>query len=149
VSSETKTIIFVCTGNAGRSQIAQSLFGRMADEEMEILSAGVDPWEHLHPVAERLLQERGVDTSRLHPKHVRTFLEAAIDWVVTIGDRAEAETPPFVTNPVRIHWEISDPADADGTGEEDAVFRRTMEAIEERLPDLLATVRAGRESADG
>ena len=138
VNSTDKTILFVCTGNAGRSQIAQALFGPLSDAK--VLSAGVEPWPDLHPVARRLLQERGIDTGGLHPKHVKVFADTPIDWVVTIGDRARSETPSVGANPTRIHWDISDPADADGTGCEEAVFRATLKDIEERLPCLLSHV---------
>jgi ArsR family transcriptional regulator, arsenate/arsenite/antimonite-responsive transcriptional repressor / arsenate reductase (thioredoxin) len=134
-------ILFVCTGNAGRSQIAQALFSRMAGADAAVLSAGVDPWPHLHPVAVRLLRERGIDTTDLHPKHVKSFANTPMDWVVTLGDRARAETPRMGGNPTRLHWDIADPADADGTGREEAVFRQTMAAIEERLSRLLEAVR--------
>jgi len=90
-----KRVLFVCTGNAGRSQIAEALFTRAAVRDVIACSAGVAPWDHLHPVAVRLLQERGIATEGRRPKHVREFAEAPLDWVVTIGDRALAETPRF------------------------------------------------------
>ncbi len=137
------SILFVCTGNAGRSQIAQALFGAMIEDSVTVVSAGVDPWPHIHPVAQRLLQERGVDTTELHPKHVAAFADVPLDWVVTIGDRARHETPPVGGNPTRIHWDISDPADADGTGQEREAFQRAQALIENRLPDLLKAVKNG------
>lgn len=142
-----KTILFVCTGNAGRSQIAQSLFSRLAGNDVSAVSAGVDPWKQLHPVAVRLLRERGVDTAGLHPKHVRSFTGKPLDWMVTIGDRAHAETLRMDGNPKRVHWDIADPADADGTGKEDAVFRHAMAEIETRLPSLLAAMRTGSDAS--
>ena len=142
-----KRVLFVCTGNAGRSQIAEALLARVAVRDAVVYSAGVAPWDHLHPVAVRLLQERGIDTAGRRPKHVREFTEASLDWVVTIGDRALAETPRFKCNPVFIHWDISDPADAGGTGREEAAFRRTLAMIEERLPDLCDLIRNGSSDA--
>jgi len=135
------SILFVCTGNAGRSQIAQVLFSAIAGDG--VASAGVDPWPHIHPVAERLLQERGVDTAGLHPKDVTTFADAQLDWVVTIGDRAGNETLRIGGNPTRIHWDIADPAEADGTGQEREAFVRALALIEERLPGLLKAVENG------
>lgn len=138
-----KTVLFVCTGNAGRSQIAAALFARLAGSGVDVVSAGVDPWTALHPVGRRLLERRGVDTAGLRPKHVRTFADAPVDVVVTIGDRAGRETPRLGRNPVRIHWDIADPADADGTGREEESFRAAAAQIEARLADVLSVLRGG------
>ena len=133
-------ILFVCTGNAGRSQMAEALFRERAPQNVRVLSAGVDPWDDLHPVARKLMAERGLDLTGHHPKHVRTFVDRDVDVVVTIGDRAHAETPDFRTGTRRIHWEIGDPADADGTPDSEPVFRRTRAQIEDRLPGVIALV---------
>ncbi|MFC1452142.1 TIM barrel protein [Verrucomicrobiota bacterium] len=143
MNEEKTRILFVCTGNAGRSQIAQAFFGAMVGGSASVFSAGVDPWQDLHPVARRLLEERGVDTAKLHPKHVQSFADTTLDCVVTLGDRARAETPQVGGNPRRMHWDIADPADADGTGQEERVFRDTIAIIEDRLPHLLEAVEKG------
>lgn len=141
--SAKPTVLFVCTGNAGRSQIAQALFHDLAGDDVAVLSGGVDPWKDLHPVARRLLDERGLDTAGLHPKHVKSFTGRSLDWVVTIGDRTRAETPRLGGNPARLHWDLADPADADGTGREEATFRQTFQAIGQRLPGLLERMKQG------
>jgi len=141
------SILFVCTGNAGRSQIAQVLFSAMAGESVTVTSAGVNPWPHIHPVAERLLQEREMDTRGLHPKHVATLSDAPFDWVVTIGDRAGNETPRIGGNSTRIHWDIGDPAEADGTGQEREAFQSAWSLIENRLPGLLKAIEKGAEAS--
>ena len=133
-------VLFVCTGNAGRSQMAEALFRQMAGDLAAVHSAGVDPWDHLHPVAARLMHERGIDLTGHHPKHVDTMVDRGFDVVVTLGPNALAGTPRLPGNPRRIHWDIGDPADADGTPQQEDVFRRTMARIEERLPDVLALV---------
>lgn len=137
VSQRAAEVLFVCTGNAGRSQIAAALFHRAAPDGVAVTSAGVDPWEHVHPMAARILAERDIDISRRRPRHVRDVAREAFDIVVTIGDRARDETPDMPGLPLRIHWDIGDPADADGTPDSEAVFRRTLDAIEERLPELV------------
>jgi protein-tyrosine-phosphatase len=140
-------VLFVCTGNAGRSQIAEALFSRVAGGRVVACSGGVAPWDHLHPVAVRLLHERGIETTGRHPKHVCVWSETPLDWVVTIGDRALAETPRFACNPTHLHWDLADPADADGSGQEEAAFRKTLALIEERLPDLCERVGCGMRPA--
>jgi protein-tyrosine-phosphatase len=137
-----RTLLFICTGNAGRSQIAQALAEPIVPADVNVVSAGVDPWPDLHPVARRLLVERGIDLTGRRPKHVNTFARARLDWVITIGDRARDETPAIGGAPVRLHWDIADPADADGTGREEETFRRTLDAIAARLPALLTRIAA-------
>lgn len=131
-----KHVLFVCTGNAGRSQMAEALFRAETRGEVEVSSAGVDPWDDLHPMARKLMTERGLDLAGHVPKHVNQFVDTDLDLVVTIGDRAEAESPGFRTGVHRIHWPIDDPADADGTPESEHVFRNTCRRIEQRLNEL-------------
>ncbi len=132
-------IVFVCTGNAGRSQIAAALCQQLGGSSVIVRSAGVEPWDHLHPVAVQLLTERGIDTSSLYTKPVSAILNQTTDIVVTIGDPAKNQLPrPMLGDPIILDWDISDPADADGTNKSEAVFRKTWEMIEVRLPALLA-----------
>ena len=144
-AEETTTrVLFVCTGNAGRSQMAEALFGDSAGTEAAVVSGGVEPWDHLHPMAVKLMAESGFDMADHSPKHVRTFADTALDWVVTIGDPARDLTPVLPGNPRRIHWDIYDPADADGTADSEPTFRRAKDRIAGRLPGLLHMVRSGR-----
>jgi sugar phosphate isomerase/epimerase/protein-tyrosine-phosphatase len=143
MESQKKRVLFVCTGNAGRSQIAQALFERASVPGATALSAGVAPWDHLHPVAVRLLEERGFSLAGRHPKHVRAIAETLFDWVILIGDRAQTEAPRFRGSPAVINWDVSDPADADGTGQEEAAFRRSLAMIESRLAALCEVVKQG------
>ena len=129
-------ILFVCTGNAGRSQMAEALFKALMKSPVGIFSGGVEPWPDLHPMARKLMAEQGLDLAGHHPKSVRQFVDQEMDVVVTIGDRAKDETPDFRTGVRRIHWDIRDPADADGTPDSERVFRTTCRAIADRLPGL-------------
>jgi len=129
-------LLFVCTGNAGRSQMAEAMFRDVMGGAAEVFSAGAEPWDDLHPMARKLMAEKGLDLAGHHPKHVRAFVDGDIDVVVTIGDRAEAESPDLRTGTRRIHWAIDDPADADGTPDSETVFRATCQRIEDGLPGL-------------
>lgn len=136
-----KKILFVCTNNAGRSQMAEAMFRNLyGGDNFEIISAGVDPWKNLHPMAVKLMTEDGIDTTGHYPKHVKQFLDDKIDIAITIGDRAEAESGCFRTGTLRIHWPINDPAAADGTTDLEKVFRSTRHAILDRFPKLLETI---------
>ncbi len=132
-----KKILFICTGNAGRSQMAEAMFRKRYGDKFEIVSAGVEPWDELHPMTIKLMNEDGVDMTEHYPKHIKKYIDDKIDLVVTIGDRAEAESGYFRTKTLRIHWSINDPADADGTDDSEQVFRCTRQAILNRFPELL------------
>jgi arsenate reductase len=131
------SVLFVCTGNAGRSQISEALFRERMGDRVRIVSAGVAPWDHLHPMAVKVMAERGNSLDGHFPKSVETLEDQDLDLVVTIGDPARAMLPKSrFSSSHWIHWDIKDPADADGTPDSESVFRRTAEAIEGRLPDL-------------
>lgn len=94
-------------------------------------------------MAVKLLTQRGIDLTGRHPKPVSAVLDAVNDLVVTIGDPAKNKLPrPMPGHPTIIHWDIADPADADGTPDSERVFRNAMEMIEARLPDLLMLAEA-------
>ena len=130
-------VLFVCTGNAGRSQMAEALCRLYYGDKIEPSSAGVDPWPHLHPMAVKLMAERGETFAGHFPKHVKTVCGEAFDLVVTIGDRALRESPAFFGSPEKIHWPISDPADADGTPALEEVFRNSLKDVEQSLASLV------------
>jgi sugar phosphate isomerase/epimerase/protein-tyrosine-phosphatase len=143
-------VLFVCTGNAGRSQMAEALFRRQVGDRVRVSSGGVDPWDRLHPVAVRLLHERGIDVADQYPKHVETLRGQTFDVVVTLGDPACKKTPELRGNPRRLRWAIPDPADADNSGPvaQTAAFRTAMTAIEDRLEDLTTLVCDGVHAGD-
>ncbi len=141
-NNQAHRVLFVCTGNAGRSQIAERLFRQLAGDRAVVLSAGVAPWDHLHPMAVRLMQERGLAMHGQRPKSVASLAHQTWDVVVTIGDQAREQTPEFVGNPCRIHWSVTDPAATDSAGPatQEAAFRATVAEIEQRLPKILELV---------
>lgn len=130
-------VLFVCTGNAGRSQIAEALLRATTAGRYHICSAGVKPWDHLHPMAVKLLNNQGYDISSHFPKSAESVATKEFDFVVTIGDAARRLLPDSLKNIGRwIHWDISDPADADGTEHSERVFRGAYEAIETRMSEI-------------
>ena len=116
--------------------MAEAMFKVMVKDQAEVFSGGVEPWSDIHPMARKLMAEQGLDLTGHHPKHVRQFADRDLDAVVTIGDRAEAETPDFKTGVRRIHWDIHDPAEADDTPDSERTFRATCRDIANRLPEL-------------
>lgn len=104
-------VLFLCTGNSARSQMAEALLRHMTRGNAEVVSAGTDPKSTIHPVAKAVLEEKfNIDTSGLHPKHMRQFADQAFDYVITVCDRAAESCPVFPGDPDRIHWSFPDPA---------------------------------------
>jgi arsenate reductase len=117
--------------------MAQALFRELAGDAVTVESAGVDPWDHLHPMAVRLMKERGICTNGQFPKPVSYVVNRPFDFVVTIGSPARTLLPKGqFTSSYWMHWDIGDPADADGSHESETVVRSVLAAIEERLPAL-------------
>ena len=133
-------ILFLCTGNSCRSQMAEGWTRRLHGDKFEVQSAGVKPVE-LHPLAVRVMKESGVDISAQTSKHVRVLNDAAFDYVVTVCDSARESCPLFPGKTKIIHRDFEDPAAAKGSEEEVlAVFRRVRDQIRDfaaGLPDIL------------
>ena len=137
MAEQKLNVLFVCTGNAGRSQIAQAMARRRFGDRVHVESAGVEPWDHLHPMAVVVMTDRGLDFSGQRAKGVAAVRDQSFDVVVTIGTPAKQQLPADLPgDPQRIHWPIDDPADADGTDRSEPVFRGAAELIEQRMADL-------------
>jgi arsenate reductase len=134
-----KKVLFLCTGNSARSQIAEGYLRHVAGDEFEPLSAGIEP-KGLNPLAVEAMKEIGIDISRQTSKDVREFLGQAIPYVVTVCDNAKARCPIFPHTYKFLHWSLEDPAEAGGSHEEKlAVFRRVRDEIAQRIREELLT----------
>jgi len=124
-----KGILFLCTGNSCRSQMAEGFARKILSKNMEIFSAGLEP-KGVHPMAIKVMQEIGVDISHQKSKNISEIPIDKIDLVVTLcGDAAE-RCPVFPGKVKKIHWEIENPAKAQGSEEEIAkVFPRVRDKI--------------------
>ncbi len=130
-------VLFVCTGNAARSQMAEAWLRYLSRGRVEAYSAGTDP-KGLHPMAVRVMAERGVDISGQRSKAISALLDQRFDWVVTVCDRARQSCPIF-PGARQLHWDLEDPAQVEGTQEQILeAFRRTRDMLEERVRELLA-----------
>jgi arsenate reductase (thioredoxin) len=128
-----KKILFLCTGNSCRSQMAEAVLNRIGAGRFEAVSAGSKPAGCVHPLALRLIEELGCPVDGLRSKSVDEFRGARFDAVITVCDRAKEACPVF-PGAETIHWSFEDPADAAGTDEEKlAVFRRIFDEIQRRL----------------
>ena len=122
-----KYVLFVCTQNAGRSQMAQALFDMHGPDDVRAESAGAEPADRVHPVVVEAMQEVGVDLSRQRPKRLTLEMQLHADWAVTLACGAKC---PYVPSVVE-DWDIEDPA---GKPIEDV--RVIRDQIGERVVDL-------------
>src|SRR3982751_2422227 len=104
-------VIFVCTGNSARSQMAEALLRRDGGAAFEVVSAGVDP-RPVNPLTIRALGKAGIDISGAKSKPVGMFLGQRFDYVITVCDRARATCPVFPGGSETLHWGVDDPAEA-------------------------------------
>ena len=126
-------VLFLCTGNSARSQMAEGYLRQAAADEFEPLSAGIDP-KGLNPLAVEAMQEIGIDISQQKSKDVRNFLGQAIPYVITVCDNAKQQCPIFPRTYKFLHWSLDDPAEATGSHDDKlAVFRRVRDEIVERI----------------
>jgi arsenate reductase (thioredoxin) len=123
-------VLFVCTGNSARSQIAEALLGRIGGDDFAAFSAGTEP-KGVNPYTIRVLDEAGIDWSMARSKSVEGFLGQPFDYVVTVCDRARQTCPVFPGTHDRLHWDLEDPAEVDGPDEQRlAAFRATYNELE-------------------
>ena len=133
-----RKVLFLCTGNSCRSQMAEGLLRHYYSNRFEAFSAGIDPTE-INPYAIRVMQEIGIDISHQNAKSIDTVLGLALDLVITVCDNANESCPMFPGNVERHHWGFEDPADAQGTEAEIlAVFRTVRDQIKAKLDDVFA-----------
>jgi len=133
-------VLFVCTHNSARSQMAEGFLRRFGGDAVEAVSAGTEPGE-LHPLAIAVMAEKGIDISGQHAKSVDDFVEQRFDYVITVCDDAKEACPFFPNAASRLHWSIANPSAVRGTPEERlAFFREVRDGIRARVRELLTTL---------
>jgi len=130
----TKTrVLFLCTHNSARSQMAEGLLRHMSGDRFEVMSAGTEA-THVRPLAIRAMDEVGVDISAQESETLGSYLREPFDYVITVCDEANEACPFFPGASERLHWSFPDPSKAQGTEEERLeVFRRVRDDIEDRI----------------
>lgn len=127
------SVLFICSGNTARSQMAQALLEQHAADRFDVLSAGLEPGV-LNPLTVKALQEIGLSTVHLEAKGTAPLLGQHFTYVITVCDRAEKNCPIFPFAVKRESWPFDDPAAAEGTEEERLqVFRRVRDQIDEKI----------------
>ncbi len=129
-----KRVLFLCTGNSARSQIAEALLRMIGKENFEVFSAGTAIASEVNPFALEALQEIGATIDGLHPKKVDSLMDILFDIVVTVCDNAKQTCPVFPSANETLHWSLEDPAVFHGTDEEIRnTFRETRDTIKELI----------------
>jgi ArsR family transcriptional regulator, arsenate/arsenite/antimonite-responsive transcriptional repressor / arsenate reductase (thioredoxin) len=133
-------ILFLCTGNGTRSQIAEALLDALSGGTVEVASAGSHP-KPVHPNAIRVMRERGIDISAKRSKHLEEFTRRGFDFVITLCDRVREVCPEFPGPPEAIHWSIPDPGLEGETDRESyPAFERAAAELETRIHFLLSMI---------
>ncbi len=131
-------VLFVCTGNSCRSQMAEGMLRHYGKGRFEVFSAGLEP-SYVHPLAIRTMAESGIDITNQNSKTVNELLEEVFSYVITVCDSAKELCPVFPGKYNAIHWSIEDPASAEGTETESMDdFRRAHQDILERINHFIS-----------
>jgi arsenate reductase (thioredoxin) len=137
--TEKARVLFLCTHNSARSQMAEGLLRHLAGDRCEAMSAGTEA-THVRPLAVRAMEEIGVDISGQESKTLERYLHEPFDHVITVCDGANEACPFFPGAANRLHWSFEDPSKAEGSEEDRlSVFRSVRDRIRERIEaDLVA-----------
>jgi arsenate reductase len=138
-SRAKRRVLFLCTHNSARSQMAEGLLRQLGEERFEAYSAGTEA-TRVRPLAIRAMQELGIDIAQQVSKTLERYLDQSFDQVITVCDQANEACPVFFGARQRRHWSFPDPSQATGSDEERlAIYRQVRDAIRTRIErELLA-----------
>ena len=131
-------VLFICTGNSARSQIAEALLRRKGRDRFEAGSAGARPAAAVHPNTIAVLREYGIDWSAARPKGLDAVADRPWDLVITVCDRVKEDCPTFPGKPVFAHWGVPDPAAISEDEPRRVAFRDAVQFLSRRIDLLLA-----------
>ncbi len=134
-------VLFLCTHNSARSQMAEGILRTLGNGKIEVFSAGTEPAQ-VHPLAIRAMQEMNMDISTHHSKSLEEFLGQSFDYIITVCDRARESCPIFPGDPTQIHWSFPDPSAIEGPESVRLeAFRNTAIQLNTRINYLLMMMR--------
>ena len=135
-----KRVLFICTHNSARSQMAEGLLRHLAGDRFDVYSAGTQP-SAVNPLAVKVMAEGGIDISKHRSKSLAEFIGQAFDAVITVCDSAKESCPVFPGGTQRIHWSLPDPSAAEGSEMDRLlIFREVRNALHQRLRQFLAAL---------
>lgn len=131
-------VLFICTHNSARSQMAEAFLRKYGSDRFEVHSAGLEP-TGIHPYTRQVMTEAGVDLTGQQANDIAEYLmKIHIGYAITVCSKAESQCPVFPGPVTRLHWPFEDPAAKEGTQEEKlATFREIRDQIEERVKEWL------------
>ncbi len=128
-----KRVLFVCTGNRARSQMAEGLLRHLASDRFGVDSAGIEP-KGVAPSAVEAMREIGIDITGQRSNSVEEFADQRFDFVITVCDSARERCPVFAGEGQQLHWSVDDPADAEARGESPlSAFRAARDDLRTRI----------------
>ena len=134
--TERRRVLFICTHNSARSQMAEGWLRHIAGERIDVHSAGTEATQ-VRPLAVRAMAEVGLDISQQESKTLERYLSQPWDYVITVCDEANEACPTFPGGRERLHWSFPDPSKATGTEEQQlAVYRQVGDAIRKRIDEF-------------
>jgi protein-tyrosine-phosphatase len=149
--AETKTsyespvrVLFLCTHNSARSQMAEGLLRELGHNKVEVFSAGTEPTS-IHPLAIKVMAGRGIDLTTYRSKHLEEYLGQDFDYVITVCDRVREVCPIFPGEPEHIHWSFPDPVAIEGDQQiQESGFEDTARQLTIRIQYLLLMIDRNR-----
>lgn len=130
-------VLFLCTHNSARSQMAEGIMRYLGGNRVEVFSAGSEP-QPIHPFALQAMAEIGIDISHQRPKHFDDFVGQTFDYIITVCDRVREVCPVFPGDLEHIHWSFPDPAEPeDGGAVQYTAFKQTGLQLTTRINHLL------------
>ena len=138
-------VLFLCTHNSARSQMAEGFLRQLGKDKVEVFSAGSEPTS-IHPLALKVMTDFGIDLSKQRAKHLNKFIGQDFDYVVTVCDRLREVCPVFPGDPEQIHWSIPDPAAIEGNQQtQEKGFANIANELRTRIQFLLLVIQHDQE----
>ena len=139
-SKQKLQVLILCTANSARSQMAEGLLRELAQDRVEVYSAGAAP-SQVNPYAIVAMRERGIDISGQSSDHLGMYLAREFDYVITVCDNAAETCPVFPGKAVRIHWSFPDPAAVNGEYSDVlSSFVSVRERLERRMAEWVSSL---------
>lgn len=131
-------VLFLCTHNQARSQMAEAILKKLGGPKYEAFSAGTQPATQIHPMAVLALEHLKIEVVNQTPKHLNEFIGQKFDYIITVCDRARGACPDFPGDPEKLHWDFVDPVSYDGPASEwQGVFNKTAIELANRIRLLM------------
>jgi protein-tyrosine-phosphatase/DNA-binding transcriptional ArsR family regulator len=132
-------VLFLCTENSARSQMAEGILRHSSEANIDVFSAGTAP-SSVHPLAIHTLAEMGIDISHQQAKRVDSFQDQSFNYIITVCDRARERCPIFSENAESIHWSLADPAAVVGEDAQTQAFAQTAQQLAVRIRYFIALI---------